>query len=274
MARTAWTVALVATGVCTAGPLGAQDWARTDVGWCDRDWGGSESDRHCHVLTAELADPGGLSIDGGTNGGVSVQGWNGDGVEVRAKVWANARTVARAEELAAAVRVEYEGRELSAEGPATDRRESWGVNWELMVPRATDLDLETHNGGVAVTEVTGRIRFNALNGGVQLRGTGGDVEGKTTNGGVHLQLEGDTWSGAGLDVETTNGGVTVQVPSDYSAALETSTVNGRIDIDFPVTVQGRIGRSLDVVLGDGGATIRAVTTNGGVRIARAGTARR
>ena len=98
MVRTAWTVALVATGVCTAGPLGAQDWARTDVGWCDRDWGGSESDRHCHVLTAELADPGGLSIDGGTNGGVSVQGWNGDGVEVRAKVWANARTVARAEE--------------------------------------------------------------------------------------------------------------------------------------------------------------------------------
>jgi len=48
-------------------------------------------------------------------------------------------------------------------------------------------------------------------------------------------------------------------------------VNGGISLDFPVTVQGRIGRSLDIELGEGGATVRAMTTNGGVRIVRSGS---
>ncbi len=47
-------------------------------------------------------------------------------------------------------------------------------------------------------------------------------------------------------------------------------MNGGISLDFPVTVQGRIGHSLDIELGEGGATVRAMTTNGGVRIVRSG----
>ncbi len=96
-----------------------------------------------------------------------------------------------------------------------------------MVPHSTDLDLETHNGGITISDVRGRIRFDAL-----------------------------------------NGGVTVSIPRNYSAQLETRTVNGGINVNFPVTVQGRIGRSLDVRLGEGGRTVRAVTTNGGVNIVR------
>jgi hypothetical protein len=39
-------------------------------------------------------------------------------------------------------------------------------------------------------------------------------------------------------------------------------------VDFPVTVQGRFGRTLSVDLGGGGATIRATTVNGGVSLQR------
>ena len=56
------------------------------------------------------------------------------------------------------------------------------------------------------------------------------------------------------------------MPEDYSARLETSTVNGRVNIDFPVLVQGKIGRDISTTLGSGGALVRAATTNGGVRI--------
>jgi hypothetical protein len=45
-------------------------------------------------------------------------------------------------------------------------------------------------------------------------------------------------------------------------------VNGGISVDFPVTVQGRINKELAVNLGAGGATVKAMTTNGGVRITR------
>jgi DUF4097 and DUF4098 domain-containing protein YvlB len=83
-----------------------------------------------------------------------------------------------------------------------------------------------------------------------------------------VTLAGTRWDGEGLDVETTNGGIDVTVPEGYSARFETGTVNGGIDIDFPVTVQGRVGRRMTTTLGDGGPTIRAVTTNGGVKIRR------
>mgnify|MGYP000361465391 CR=1 FL=1 len=47
-------------------------------------------------------------------------------------------------------------------------------------------------------------------------------------------------------------------------------MNGGIDLDFPVRVQGRIGRRLSTTLGDGGPRVRVITTNGGVQIVRAG----
>ena len=263
-----WVVlAVVVMGGVAATQAQAQ-WQRADVGWCDQDRGGRDQDRFCLALEADFDDPGALSIDGGMNGGVTVEGWERSGVEVRAKVWANARSPERAEEIADAVEVRMDDGRLSADGPDTGRREGWGVSWEIMVPHSTDLDIETFNGGIAVADVSGRVRFEALNGGVRLSEIGGDVQGRTTNGGLHIELDGTNWEGEGLDVQTTNGGVTLRVPENYSARLETGTVNGGIDIDFPVVVEGRIGRRLTTTLGEGGATIRAVTTNGGVKIVR------
>jgi len=142
------------------------------------------------------------------------------------------------------------------------------VSYELFVPEATDLKLDTMNGGIALHDVKGTVEFKTMNGGVTLDSTAGSVRGRTTNGGVNVSLRGSSWDGEGLDVETTNGGIKVQIPSDYSARLITGTVNGGMRMDFPVTVQGRIDKRLDVTLGQGGPTIRVVTTNGGVIVGR------
>jgi DUF4097 and DUF4098 domain-containing protein YvlB len=103
---------------------------------------------------------------------------------------------------------------------------------------------------------------------VVLKKLGGTVKGSTTNGGLVVELAGDRWDGETLDVRTTNGGVVMSIPENYSANLETGTVNGGISVDFPVTVQGDLKKQLAVNLGSGGATIKAMTTNGGVRIRR------
>ena len=58
------------------------------------------------------------------------------------------------------------------------------------------------------------------------------------------------------------------MPEQYSAALDTATTHGRVTIDFPVMVNGRINNHIETTLGAGGAKIRAVTTNGGVHIRR------
>lgn len=267
-----WTTAAAMAGLLMAPTVGEAQWTRADEGWCDASWGNRDRDRECFVLESEFPAEGALLVDGGQNGGISVTGWERDVMSVRAKVWANASSADRARALANEVRVRLVDGRLEAEGPDTGRRENWGVSWEVMVPRSTDLDLETHNGGIDIADVRGEIRFEALNGGVDLMRVSGDVVGHTTNGGLHVELDGSRWSGEGLDVETRNGGVTLVVPESYSARLETGTVNGGIDIDFPITVQGRIGRRLSTTLGEGGPTVRAVTTNGGVEIRRGGRA--
>ncbi len=260
---------LVLGGALVAPPVRGQiRWERSDRGWCEASWGDRDRDHFCDVLVATWSSTGRLQVDGGANGGVSVEGWDRDVVEVRAKVWAHAGSAERAEEIARAVSIQSRGGRVAAEGPEARRHEGWSVSFEVRVPRSTDLELDTHNGGITVAAVSGDIRFTAVNGGIHLAGVGGDVHGETANGGLHVELSGDRWTGDGLDVTTRNGGIRLVVPEDYSAELTTGTVNGGIDVDFPVRVSGRIGRRLHTTLGEGGPPIRVMTTNGGVRVSQ------
>jgi DUF4097 and DUF4098 domain-containing protein YvlB len=239
---------------------------------CRDNWYNDKLVGHCDMREQTLAPAGGvLSIDGRQNGGVSLKGWDQNQILVRARVQTGATSAAEAEELAKQIRIETGGGKIFASGPESRRDYHWDVSYEVFVPRRSDLSLDTHNGGISISDVSGRIEFNAINGGVVLRRVGGNVSGGTTNGGLVVELAGDHWDGEALNVKTTNGGIVITIPENYSARLETGTVNGGLNIDFPVTVQGRITRELAVNLGSGGATVRAMTTNGGVRIRRAGT---
>ena len=224
---------------------------------------------NCEIREQTIPASGGtLTIDGRQNGGVSVKGWDQNQILVRAQVQAGAPNAGEAEQLGRQVRIETAGNKIYANGPEQQRDYHWSVSYEIFVPRRSDLSVQTHNGGISFSEVNGRIDFSATNGGVVLRKCGGSVHGATTNGGLVVDLAGDHWDGETLDVSTTNGGVSMSVPENYSAHLETGTTNGSISVDFPVTVQGRINKELAVNLGSGGATVKVMTTNGGVRIKR------
>jgi hypothetical protein len=231
------------------------------------DWG--DRYRACEVRQQTLPANGGtIAVDGGQNGGISVVAWDGDRVLIAARVESWGSSDAEAKDVASRIRIVTDGGRIHAEGPERMRHTSWSVSFDLLVPRNSDLSLRANNGGLHVADVQGRMELTTHNGGIALEGVDGEVYGRTTNGGLNIRLTGSRWTGAGLDVRTNNGGVRLTVPSDYSAQLETGTVNGSMRVDFPITVQGRIGRRLSTQLGSGGATVRATTTNGGVVIRR------
>ena len=237
----------------------------------DGDWFGDRLASFCEIREQTIAPTGGqLSIDGRQNGGVSVKGWDQNQVLVRARLQTGAPSNNEAEQLAQQVRIETASGKIFASGPENRRDSQWSVSYEVFVPRRSDLSIETHNGGISISEVSGRLDFTALNGGVVLRRVGGTVRGSTTNGGLVIDLSGSRWEGETLDVRTTNGGIVMNVPENYSAFIQTGTVNGSLSVDFPVTVQGRITKELAFNVGSGGATVKAMTTNGGVRIRKAG----
>lgn len=235
---------------------------------CNDNWDNGRLANHCEIQEQTIASTGTLAVDARKNGGISVKGWDRNEVLVRSRVQASAPTQSEADDIAKQIRVQTGSGRIFAEGPAVREDHNWSVSYEVFVPRRSDVSLKTYNGGLTIADVTGHIEFTALNGGVVLRRVGGNVQGSTTNGGLVVELSGDRWDGETLDVRTTNGGIVMSVPENYSAHLETGTVNGNLSIDFPVTVQGRITRELAVNLGSGGATVRAMTTNGGVKIRR------
>ncbi|MCI0391210.1 MAG: DUF4097 family beta strand repeat-containing protein [Acidobacteria bacterium] len=267
-------ILLSATLCLACGSVVAQRGDREDRGKeerglsCNDNWGGDRAS-HCVMKEQMVAATGGtITVDGRQNGGVTVKGWDRNEIFVRARIQTQAYTDSEAQALAGQIRIETNGANIYAEGPETRNRQSWSVSYEVSVPSNSNLSLKAHNGGIGVSDVRGRIEFNTTNGGVTLRRLAGDVKGQTTNGGLTIDLIGAGWDGEGMDVRTANGGVTLSIPENYSARLETATVNGGLRFDYPITVRGEIKRELSVNLGGGGQTIRAMTTNGGVQIKR------
>lgn len=236
---------------------------------CRDNWGNDRLANHCEIKEQTLAASGStIEVDGKMNGGVSIKGWERNEILMRARIQSAGPTQAEADDLAKQIQIETAGSKIFASGPPNRKDHWWSVSYEIFVPHRSNLSLKTNNGGIGISDVSGRLEFSALNGGVSLRRVGGNVKGATTNGGLNVELSGERWDGEALDVNTTNGGVSISIPENYSAHLETGTVNGHLKVDFPVTVQGDITRELAVNLGSGGPTVRAMTTNGGVKIRR------
>lgn len=236
---------------------------------CRDSWYSDRLVGQCEIREQKMP-AGPLTVDASRNGGIAVKGWDKNEILVRARVQAAAASQSEADLLVKQIRIETAGGKVFAVGPEISKNYQWNVTYEIFVPKRTDLSLEAYNGGIYIADVSGQIVFTGHNGGVALKRVGGTVRGGTTNGGLVVELDGASWNGEELDVKTTNGGIVMAIPENYSAHLETGTVNGHLNIDFPVTVQGRISRELAVNLGNGGPTIRVMTTNGGVKIKRTG----
>ena len=113
------------------------------------------------------------SVEPGRNGGITVKGWAQNNVLVRALMEAWAESDAEAHTVASQVNIEAGGGRIRATGPEwnqgwpSDRR-NWAVSLEVFTPWNTDLKVESHNGGIQISDLRGRIEFESHNGGVQL----------------------------------------------------------------------------------------------------------
>lgn len=256
--------------VCGVLPAKAQNTSESSKReFCSNNWSNGDRISVSELRETNIPVNNLLTVDGKRNGGIRVIGENRSDVLVRACVqaWGNSDEAARV--LAKSIRIET-GSVVRAEG-ATDES-NWGVSYEIRVPRTTNLKLTTQNGGIGISSVEGNLEFDAHNGGIKLDDVAGNVKGRTTNGGVNVKLSGNSWKGSGLDVETKNGGVHLSISENYAARIETGTVNGGFRSDIGALKvernSDRWNRPSRVTsdLNGGGATLRLMTTNGGVNI--------
>jgi DUF4097 and DUF4098 domain-containing protein YvlB len=211
------------------------------------------------------------------NGDIEVSSWDEKEIRVDALIKIKAPSKSKAEELFEKVefvidekkgylRIEADLPRVRQVGFLFGDHISISVHYEVRVPRTTDLDLASVNGGIEVDDVRGRFDVRTTNGSIGLRGMEGDGDVKTVNGGIKCHIT-QFPEGGRLEVKTTNGGVRLQLPEGVGGSLEAKTVNGGIDLDIPLSKSIKVKRrSISGVLGDGEGTILVRTTNGGISI--------
>lgn len=241
----------------------------------NNNWNGGDKVSTSELREMTVAATSRLEVDGARNGGISVRGENRSDILVRACVQAWGSSEEAAKSLASSVRVNTGG-VIKADGPDDGYgKSSWSVSYEIRAPYNSNLTLRASNGGISVKGISGSMDLSTTNGGLSVADVAGDVKGRTTNGGINVSLVGAGWKGSGLDLQTTNGGVNLSLPSSFAANVEAGTVNGGFSSDFPgLQVErndnsnhyGPQPKKVNASINGGGANVRVVTTNGGIRI--------
>ncbi len=206
--------------------------------------------------------PGGeIHIDD-KNGQLVVDAWPRHDVRIQITRVVRTGDRAKAEALMKELQseVEVKGDRIDIRSRFPRRAESIGMN----------VGARTTNGDVQVSDVKGSVTLQTTNGEVHVTNVTGQASGHTTNGTVVAEIRRLPGSGH-VDLQSTNGNVVAYFDSDVKADLDASTTNGRVSIDFPVTVDGmHSARTIQGTIAGGGAKISLTTTNGNVEVRRLG----
>ncbi len=115
------------------------------------------------------------------------------------------------------------------------------VHFEIQVPTATALDIDTSGGGIVVASIHSEVKLKTSGGSLDIRDVVGEVDGHTSGGGVRLksikgrtrvQTSGGSIDGSELDgpvtADTSGGGITMK---RVAGDLKVHSSGGSIHID-------------------------------------------
>ncbi|MCO6511537.1 MAG: DUF4097 family beta strand repeat protein [Aridibacter famidurans] len=168
------------------------------------------------------------------------------------------------------VETDYKKREWNREKEEGRKYSKLSVDFRLKVPRTAQLrEIETINGSVDVSNMTGFTQVSAVNGSVKGMNLSGTARLSTVNGTVLADFEslnGDST----IALSTVNGTVKLDLPSNTNATVKADSVNGEISNDFglPVRKGKYVGRDLYGRIGSGDVKVKLNSVNGGIAIGR------
>lgn len=201
---------------------------------------GLDTARAEETLTIPRAQARDLVLSGSSRGGVTVTGTDASAFTITACKVAAGDDEKEASALLPKIALRNAGGRISVEGPDDG---AWTGFLVVLAPRDADFSIETtngpvsasglsgsvairvENGPVTLNNLTGALSVDAVNGPVTLKSSSGDVRIKAANGPVSVTLSGTRWEGKGLDADSKNGPLTLRMPDGYSSSVrvETST---------------------------------------------------
>jgi hypothetical protein len=162
------------------------------------------------------------------------------------------------------------------------------IDAELTVPPDVRLDLDTSGGSITVRGVRrapiaartsgGSITVDDVRAQVDVRTSGGSIRVARASGSLLARTSGGSIrigevsaSADAIDVRTSGGSISVGVEPSARLNIDASTSGGRVSVDdLPLLTSHQSRHHVTGQLNGGGGSLRASTSGGSVRIARAG----
>lgn len=207
------------------------------------------------------------------NGKIDAVAWDKPYVRVRATKTAsggNAEETLRLTE----IRVRKAGEELRIETVNPNRHKLFGildfgghnarVDYEIALPANVEARLQTCNGRVQASGMGAAVSADAVNGSIEVMDMFGPVKATTVNGSLRIAFRGALKQ---THLETVNGSVDVAFARASSIRYNLETVNGRIEGDIDLAIEGKHGPKEARGSYNGGTeTLRCETVNGSIRL--------
>jgi DUF4097 and DUF4098 domain-containing protein YvlB len=193
------------------------------------------------TLTLGARDASMIEMDDTTGRAVvQVRGWERSEYGVETCKVAVAESRQAAQQLISGITASHTAGRITTTGPSSDNG-NWQVYFLIRAPKNGSLDLQTKNGPISVSGVTGNVKVRATNGPISLRDVGGQVDANSTNGPISfsggsgevhltaqngpisLELAGESWNGSQLDARTVNGPVSISIPENFRTGVRLHT---------------------------------------------------
>jgi len=127
---------------------------------------------------------------------------------------------------------------------------------------------KTSDGNIVLTDVRAdSIAARTNDGSIRCQHIAAErTECHTNDGSIYLEYTPEAPKAPDVTATTSSGGITFIAPPGLSAVVDASTGDGSIHTSLPMTVEGKIGRSLTGRLGDGAGKVHLRTHDGSITI--------
>jgi len=231
-----------------------------------------------------------VTISGAPVGSVAIEGWDRREVDIIADIEWTANSAADLDKLAVVnnfvvdvdtnhIRIITTGthdkkfmKQAGKNFPKALLGLPWKINFKVMVPSMTDLEINNGIGPVKISGVEGAIRLNALQSDADLTLTGGFFSAIIQRGAVNVRIPVRSWRGMGASLQLAGGTLGVSLMPGFSGGIDANILRlGEITNSYqallprennsitPRLVQARAGvggAKLSFTVGDGKIEIK------------------
>jgi len=203
-------------------------------------------------------------------GSITITGADVTDCNVTAEIIVKAETQEEARKLAEQVKIEAkrDGDKLSVKvsKPAELKKRSLEVKFKIIAPKRFKVDCSVNVGSVSISEMNDRIKVSGNVGSIFCRQVVGDIDLTSNVGSVEVEYSDAAAAACNAAITTNVGSIEFAAPAQLSAQVNASTNVGSVKTDKPITVVGKVGRSVNGTIGAGEGKIRLKTNVGSIHI--------